>query len=241
MSFNRVAAMSHRAIAPGLYELRLGQVNAHLIDDDDEGLTLIDTGYPVSADMILGAIRELGHSPKDLRHIIVTHCHEDHAGSLAELKRLTPARSYMHPIDAAMTRQGRSLRPLSAGPGLLNRLIYKLIVRKAQASIEPAEVDQEVADGEVLPIAGGLRVIHAPGHCAGQIALHWPRHGGVLFAADTCASMFGLAMSPAYEDLELGRPTLARLAGEEFAIATFGHGKPITGGAAAKFRRKFQR
>ncbi len=233
--------MSHRSIAPGLYELRLGQVNAHLIDDQDDGLTLIDTGYPGSAATILGAIRELGRSPDDLRHIIVTHCHEDHAGSLAELKRFTPARSYMHAIDAAMTRAGCSLRPLLPGPGLLNGLIYRLIIRKAQSSIEPAEVDHDLADGEALAIAGGLRVIHAPGHCAGQIALHWPRHGGVLFAADTCASVFGLAMSPAYEDIELGRQTLSRLALEDFAIATFGHGKPITGGAAAKFRRKFKR
>jgi len=233
--------MRPKPIAPGLFELRLGQVNAHLIDDEDDGLTLIDTGYPGSAAAILGAIRELGRSPHDLRHIIVTHFHEDHAGSLAELKRLTPARSYMHPIDAAMTREGRSLRPLLPGPGFLNGLIYKLIVRKAQSSIEPAEIDHEVTDGEVLAIAGGLRAIHAPGHCAGQIALYWPRHGGVLFAADTCASVFGLAMSPAYEDLELGRRTLARLATESFAIATFGHGKPITGGAAAKFRRKFKR
>ncbi len=233
--------MHLKPIAPGLYELRLGQVNAHLLDDQDDGLTLIDTGYPGSAPAILGAIRELGHSPEDLRHILVTHCHEDHAGSLAELKRLTPARSYMHAVDAAMTREGRSLRPLLPGPGLLNGLIYKLIIRKAQSSIEPAEIDHELADGEVMAFAGGLRVIHAPGHCAGQIALHWPRHGGVLFAADTCASVFGLAMSPAYEDIELGRQTLSRLAREKFAIATFGHGKPIIGGAASKFRRKFER
>jgi len=233
--------MHPKPIAPGLYELRLGQVNAHLIDDQDDGLTLIDTGYPGSAAAILGAVRELGRSSDDLRHIIVTHCHEDHAGSLAELKRLTPARSYMHAVDAAMTRAGRSLRPLVPGPGLLNGLIYRLIIRKAQSSIEPAEIDHDLADGEALAIAGGMRVIHAPGHCAGQIALHWPRHGGVLFAADTCASVFGLAMSPAYEDIELGRQTLSRLALEDFAIATFGHGKPITGGAAARFRRKFKR
>lgn len=231
--------MHPKPIAPGLYELRLGQVNAHLIDDRDNGLTLVDTGYPGSAAAILGAVRELGRSPNDLRHIIVTHCHEDHAGSLAEVKRLTPARSYMHAIDAAMTREGRSLRPLVPGPGLLNGLIYRLIIRKAQSSIEPAEIDHELHDGEVLGIAGGLRAIHAPGHCAGQIALHWPRHGGVLFAADTCASVFGLAMSPAYEDLDLGRRTLSKLAAEEFEIATFGHGKPILARAAGRFNRKW--
>jgi glyoxylase-like metal-dependent hydrolase (beta-lactamase superfamily II) len=30
-----------------------------------------------------------------------------------------------------------------------------------------------VADGETLPIAGGLHVVHIPGHCAGQVAFLW--------------------------------------------------------------------
>ena len=37
-----------------------------------------------------------------------------------------------------------------------------------------------MSDGEVLPFAGGIRAVHAPGHCAGQLAFFWPRHGGVL-------------------------------------------------------------
>jgi glyoxylase-like metal-dependent hydrolase (beta-lactamase superfamily II) len=143
----------------------------------------------------------------------------------------------MHRLDAEMTRAGRTLRPLVAGPGLFNRLIYSLLIRKALAAVEPAEVEQDVADGQVL--AGGLRAIHAPGHCAGQIALVWPEQGGVLFAADTCAHVFGLAMSPAYENLDEGRRTLARLARENFAVAVFGHGKPITGGASDRFRKKW--
>jgi len=88
-------------------------------------------------------------------------------------------------------------------------------------------------------MVGGLRAIHVPGHCAGQIALHWPRHGGLLFAADAAASFFGLAMSPAYEDLDSGRRSLTRLAGEAFETAVFGHGKPLKNGAGARFKRKW--
>lgn len=66
----------------------LGQVNSHLLETAD-GLVLIDTGYPGNGETIVAAIHSLGHDPQKLRHIVVTHCHEDHAGSLAELKRLT--------------------------------------------------------------------------------------------------------------------------------------------------------
>jgi glyoxylase-like metal-dependent hydrolase (beta-lactamase superfamily II) len=225
-------------VVPGLYELPLGQVNAHLLETAD-GLVLIDTGYPGNGETIVAAIRSLGHEPYSLRHIVVTHCHEDHAGSLAELKRLTGAHSYMHPVDAALVREGRCLRPLLRGPGFLNGLIFTLLIRKAKSTIEPAAIDHEVADGEVLPFAGGLRAIHVPGHSAGQIVLHWAGQGGVLFAADSCASVFGLAMSPAYEDLELGRKSLGRLASEKFDTAVFGHGRPIDRDASARFRQKW--
>jgi glyoxylase-like metal-dependent hydrolase (beta-lactamase superfamily II) len=227
-----------KEVAPGFYELPLGQVNAH-IGVDDAGLTLVDTGYPGSAEKILAAIRELGHDPAELKHIVVTHCHEDHAGSLAELQRLTGATTYMHPIDAALVREGRCLRPLVRGPGVLNGLIFMLLIRRAKSTIEPARIDREVANGEVLPFLGGTRVIHTPGHCAGQIVLHAAWNGGVLFAADSCANVFGLAMSPAYEDLDEGRRTLSRLARERFSIAVFGHGKPIIAAADDKFRRKW--
>ena len=230
--------MKPKLVVPGLYQFTLGQVNMHLLDDGDE-LVLIDTGYPGGGEAIVAAIRALGRAPADLRHIVVTHCHVDHAGSLAELQRLKGAATYMHPIDAALVRQGRSLRPLDPGPGLLNGLVYRLIIRKASATIEPAAVDHEISDNEVLPIAGGLRVIHVPGHCAGQIALHWPRDGGVLFAADTCANLLGLAMSPAYEDLAEGRRSLARLASEKFEVAVFGHGKPLRTQASSRFNRKW--
>jgi glyoxylase-like metal-dependent hydrolase (beta-lactamase superfamily II) len=227
-----------KEVAPGFYELPLGQVNAHLCVED-EGLTLIDTGYPGSAEKILAAIRQLGRSPVDLKQIVVTHCHEDHAGSLAELQRRTNATCYMHPIDAALVREGLCLRPLVRGPGLLNGVIFMMLIRRAKSTIEPARIDREVVDGEVLPFLGGARVIHAPGHCAGQIVLHVPWNGGVLFAADSCATALGLAMSPAYEDFDEGRRTLRRIAKEHFSIAVFGHGKPIATGGDARFRRKW--
>jgi glyoxylase-like metal-dependent hydrolase (beta-lactamase superfamily II) len=230
--------MATRQVAPGLHQIGLGMVNAFLIEDDD-GLVLIDTGNPGQGGRILDAIRSIGRRPDELRHILVTHCHPDHAGSLAELKRETGATCYMHPVDAELVRGGHSLRPLVAGPGLLNKILFRIIIRSAVDAIEPAEIDYEVEDGQELPLAGGVRAIHVPGHCAGQLAFLWQRHGGVLFAADACASAFGLAMSPAYEDLDDGRRSLGKLAAYDFELATFGHGRAITSSAAQAFRRKW--
>jgi len=61
----------------------------------------------------------------------------------------------------------------------------------------------------------------------------------VLFAADTCSNVAGLRHSIVYEDLEVGKRSLRRLAGLEFANAVFGHGRAIIGGAGERWRRKW--
>jgi len=99
-------------------------------------------------------------------------------------------------------------------------------------------IDREIDDGTELPIAGGLKAIHVPGHCAGQLAFLWPRRR-VLFAADACSNMMGLGYSLGYEDFALGQRALSKLAAFDFDVALFGHGSPITNGAAQKFRQTF--
>src|SRR6185503_10240155 len=174
-------------VVQGLWQISLGAVNAFLIDDDGE-LTLIDTGLPKSDDKIVAAIESTGKNITDLKHIILTHCHPDHSGSVAALKRRSGARVYMHPVDAVMVRKGETTRPMSPAPGLLRGLMYRMFIPKKPTPIEPCAIDQEIDDGTELPIAGGIKAIHIPGQCAGQVALLWPRRK-VLFAADACANM----------------------------------------------------
>jgi hypothetical protein len=42
--------------------------------------------------------------------------------------------------------------------------------------LEPVAIDQPLTAGEMLPIAGGIEVIHTPGHCAGQVAQPFLAH-----------------------------------------------------------------
>lgn len=226
-------------IVPGLHALDLGGVNAYLISAAD-GLTLIDTGYAGSADAAARQLGALGHRLDEIARIVVTHAHADHAGGLAELQGRSGAAAWMHARDAELVRAGVAVRDSTAPtPGPLNRIIYRLTIQGAPRTIAPAAVQHEVADGATLPFAGGLRVIHTPGHSAGQIALLWQAHGGVLFVADAAINIPRLALFPAYEDLAAGRASLARLAALEFEVACFGHGRPITRAAARRFRARW--
>lgn len=233
--------MALEQILPSLHRVPLKVVNAFVIDLGDDGLVLVDAGTPGDAGPILDAVGELGREPTDVRHILVTHCHADHAGGLAQLKKATDAPAYMHPTDAEMVRAGKALRPLTPTPGPLNRAAFWLFLRNGPKTLPATEVEHEVSDGEVLPFAGGIMAVHVPGHCAGQLAFLWPQHGGVLFAADAAANVAGLlGLSPGHEDLEEGKRSAKKLAGLNFEAACFGHGRVIRSGASAHFRKAFR-
>jgi len=225
-----------RQIVESLWMVPLGPVNAYLIDHGE--LTLIDTGIAKSDRKIAKAIEAIGRKPEDLKHIIVTHCHPDHSGSLAALKRMSGATTYMHRDDAAMVRKGKGKRPMKAAPGLMKKIFFQLFVAHNDGKIPAAAIDREINDGTELPIAGGLKAIHVPGHCAGQLAFLWPRRR-LLFAADACSNMPSLGYSLGYENLQDGIDSLRKLAALDFDIALFGHGKPIMSGASEAFKAKW--
>jgi glyoxylase-like metal-dependent hydrolase (beta-lactamase superfamily II) len=223
-----------KQIARGCFEISLGAVNVFMLESEN-GWALIDTGFPASADAILTAVQQLGKRPADIRHIIVTHAHPDHIGSLAAIKRATGAAIYMHPLDAPIAQAGGGFRPLTPAPGLMANLMFRLFIRPP-GPIEGAATDHLVNDGDMLPIAGGLTAMHTPGHCAGHLAFLWPRQG-VLFAGDTCSNLPRLGLSVAYEDLQVGKQSLAKLAKLDFEVACFGHGKAIQRDASTQFHK----
>ncbi len=229
--------MKVRQITPSVYEVSLGVVNTFLINHDE--LTLIDTGSEGSTHQLIQAVEKIGRVPKDIQHILITHCHADHTGGLAALQKACDATTYMHPTDAALVQQGQVLRPLTPAPGLLNKGLFQAFIAKSPSEIEPASIDREVTDSEILEIAGGLRAIHAPGHCAGQLVFFWPQEGGVLFAADTASNIGWLQPSIAYEDYQLGLRSLRKLTMYQFEVACFGHGKAIKKNAVNQFRLKW--
>jgi len=227
-----------KEILPGIHRLSLGSVNAYLIGHDS--LTLIDTGYEGSHEKIVNYIQKIGKTPDQLEQILITHLHTDHAGGMKGLRAYTSAPIYMHPADAKLVTEGIGLRDQrEVSPGIATQLIYHLFVKNVSPTIQPFKVDTLIEDQTALSIGKGIQAIHVPGHAAGQLAFLYQDHGGILFAADTCANAFGLGLSPFYEDLNQGKKDLKRLAALPFNHAVFGHGSPLLRNASEKFRKKF--
>ncbi len=231
--------MALKRIFPGVHALALGPVNVFLIEDGPH-LTVIDTGYERSDQAILEAARSLGKQARDITNIVVTtHCHPDHAGGLAALQRATGASVWMHRTDAEVVRGNTPMLRSTPTPGLLNQVLFRMLIKNVPASVPPAVVAHEVGDNDVLPVASGLRAIHVPGHSAGHLAFVLERDGGLLFAADACSNIVGLAYSIVYDDLAEARRSLAKLVTEQVSAVCFGHGQALVGARAQKFQRKW--
>jgi glyoxylase-like metal-dependent hydrolase (beta-lactamase superfamily II) len=153
--------------APEVYQLtRFGAFSSHLLLDAD-GLTLIDTGLPGSADGIAHAARALG---APVARILITHAHHDHCGSLDRLRQEHPAVAVIASARTAELLAGdRTLRADEAG--------WKLRGGFMTCRTRPSRL---VENGERI---GGFRAIFTPGHAPGHVSyLH--EKTGFLFTGD---------------------------------------------------------
>lgn len=216
----------------------MGYVNAYLVDGDE--LTLVDVGLPGLTKTFLKAIRASGRNADDLRHIAVTHHHADHTGSLAPLAARIPAATvYAHPLDVPIITGEKPIPGPNPGNSL-GKVLGPLVMRMQPSRLEQVEIQQPVEDGAEIPAAGGMTVIHTPGHTAGHVSFLKPGNGGVLFVGDAAANMFGRIGPPIgmfTEDMGQARESMRKIAGLAFDTACFGHGSVITGKANVAFRR----
>jgi len=216
----------------------MGPVNAFVIESNNE-LTLIDTGFKNSTNKIFSAIQKAGRNPENIKKIILTHSHPDHSGSAAEIKKRLHVPIYLHEEDAVLLEQGIGGRlPHEVSPGFLNWMLFNLFIKRSPNQTDAVAVDEKLKDGDLIPIAGGIRVIHTPGHSKGHAALLL-ESDGVLIAGDSCANLMGLGYSTVYESREEGRRSIIKAAAFDFDTAVFGHGKPLVGEANKKMLEKF--
>ncbi|MGI4792872.1 MAG: MBL fold metallo-hydrolase [Janthinobacterium lividum] len=226
-----------KKITEDAWLLALGNANAILLRDGD-GLVLLDAGFPGKEQVVFEAIETLGRRRSDLKHLVFTHGHPDHIGSAAAIIRETGATTWMHAADAPLAETGGPFRPMTRAPGLMHALVFRM-VWKPEERMQPFGIDKHMVDGDTLPVAGGLRVVGTPGHCAGQVAFLW-RGEQLLIGGDVFMNVFGVADPVGFEDEAAGRRSQRKVASLTFDAAAFGHGAAITSKASSRIRRKLK-
>jgi len=219
-------------VIPNVYQITFRGVNVLVLAEAE--LAIIDTGFRASAPKIVHFVRSLGRAPEEISLIIITHNHFDHAAGLSELRKLTRAKVAAHKADIydvngwlpypRLVQKTLQVRPFSALRSFLG--------------VSSSDVDIQLSGGEVLPLLGGLRVIHTPGHTPGSICLLSLRHK-LLIVGDVLVKHSTTIHYPhksASTNLPQAIESAKGLAELDFDIICFGHGRPLTENARAKLQ-----
>jgi metallo-beta-lactamase class B len=127
----------------------------------DEGHVLIDAGVAEAAPQVAANIRALGFRIKDVRLILNSHVHFDHAGGLAALQHLSGAQVAASASSAKVLESGRSGRD-DPQFGSLGR------------GTEPIHHIRVIADGEQVKVGTLVLTAHfTPGHTPGGTSWSW--------------------------------------------------------------------
>lgn len=221
-------------LTPSLFRLRIPGDRAYLLNcylwRGPDGVTLIDTGWPDSAGLIEQALCYLGGSRVDVTRIVLTHFHEDHVGSAAEIAAWSGAEVIAGVPDSAFI-SGECRGPVPVlTPG--ERALRSEFVEPPHGPV--CRVDRTVGDGDVLEFAGGAQVIAVPGHTPGSIALYLPAAEAVL-TGDAVAGFNGQVILGVFNiDREAAMNSLSGLAATGATIAGFGHGEAVLRNAGAR-------
>ncbi len=113
------------------------------------------------------------------------------------------------------------------------------MMRFTPTDLDPVAIEEEVDDGDELPLSGGIKVLHTPGHSVGHISLFLPRDGGILIVGDAAINVMGLRYPPIFEAIDVGIASLQRLSSLQFDTAVFMHGKSMNGAASKVFNEKW--
>jgi glyoxylase-like metal-dependent hydrolase (beta-lactamase superfamily II) len=188
---------------------------AGLTDPDDaaiyllqfgEQAALVDAGCGRAVDRLLMNIEAAGVSPAQIGTLLLTHCHYDHTGGAAGLRRRFGWQVALHPLDAVHLEGGDDDVTAASWYG---------------AHIENCPVDLRVDDGDVVMVSGRpVRAIHIPGHSPGSLAYLVESEGRrVLFAQD----VHGPLHPSLFSDRRDYQASLRKLAALEADILCEGH------------------
>jgi glyoxylase-like metal-dependent hydrolase (beta-lactamase superfamily II) len=146
----------------------------------DDSAALVETGPTTCLERLMGGLKEHGVSPEDVRRVLVTHIHLDHAGASGHLARLLPnATFYVHEVGY----------PHMVDPSKLLKSATRIYGERmeelwGEARPVPEERLEMLEGGEEIEAAGGVLAAHyTPGHAYHHLAYLEPG-SGALFTGD---------------------------------------------------------
>lgn len=197
----------------------------------DNGVLLIDTGMPGKAGNILKELAGINVKPSDVKAIVITHAHTDHAGSCASLIDKTHAKLYIHKDDLDMLLG-------KAPPPKPRYFLEKLVAFISKHFFQYPPPGDAIPLDEFAAIPGfeDLKIIHTPGHTPGSMSI-LDAKDSILFCGDAINNRGGKLIGPHKhftDNREQAWRSVAKLGALKFKTLCTGHGTWIAENAQQK-------
>lgn len=188
-------------------------VIASSVFDTGDGLAVVDTGPGSTLAHLEEGLAQLGAGLSDLRHLLLTHIHFDHAGAAGTLlERLPKARVYVHERGAPHLARPEKLLASATQ-------IYGDQMDRLWGQMRPIDPDRMkvLSGGECWKLGHTeVRALYTPGHAVHHVSYHV---GDDLFLGDVGGVRLAEAQTtraptpPPDIDLEVWRESVATLRG----------------------------
>jgi len=177
-------------IVGNIYYVGASDIASYLITSS-QGHILIDGGFVETAPMIRDNIGKLGFKVEDVKFLLNSHAHFDHAAGLAQLKQWTGAQFVASRADGDQIARGGHNDPMWGDKYLF----------------PPTKPDRIIADGETVTVGNNVLTAHlTPGHTKGCTT--WTtttedrgRRYNVLFLCSVSAPGYKLVNNPNYPNI----------------------------------------
>ncbi|MFG6150581.1 MBL fold metallo-hydrolase [Halobacillus sp. B23F22_1] len=166
-----------------------GRTGTYVIEA--ENLTLVETGPSPSVPRIVEGLKDLGLDPEDVRYLILTHIHLDHAGGAGLLLKECP--------DAEVIVHKKGKRHLADPSRLIKgaRAVYGDSFDRLFDPILSIEEEKLIVkeDGDILEISSdcSLKFFDTPGHANHHLGIYDPVSNGI-FTGDTAGIRYHQTM-----------------------------------------------
>ncbi len=199
--------------------VKCGNVNVYIVSEGGSAI-LVDTGTKEHLDTVLKACR-----PYNVRLIVLTHAHYDHAENAAELSERLKAPIAMHKGDVDLigsnNNQSMSARTIP-GKFILAVSLMGFSARKMKMFTPSVFLE----DGDDLAGYGvPAKVVGLPGHTKGSIGIDVG--GKDLLVGDALMNIFYPTVSMLYNDEKAMLDSAGKITGLGARIIHFGHGRPV--------------
>ena len=177
-------------IAGDIYYVGASDITSYLVTTP-KGHILIDSGFIETVPQIIANVKKLGFKPEEIKVLLNSHAHYDHAGGLAELRRLTGATLMISEPDVELMANGGK-----GDPNFGDRFPF-----------EALRADKSLRSGERVKLGGSTLTANlTPGHTRGCTTwttetMHQGRKLNAIFVCSTSAPGYKLFKNEKYPNI----------------------------------------